>query len=75
MIIYATKLNRAFKWLFPNYSGMWFSLTCSEHHLVYVVDWTLFGLVVQCWRTNDGKERGLPCINIWWGVRHFPKEW
>ena len=75
MKVHATKLNNLFEWLFPNYSGTWFHLTYSEHHhLVYMVDWTLFGLVVQCWRTDDGKTRGLPWINIWWGVRPYPKE-
>lgn len=67
-------MNRLFTMMFPNYWGTWFSFACSVDHQVYVVDCTFFGLVVQCWRTDVGKSRELPWINVWRGVRRHQKE-
>ena len=43
----------------------------STDNAVYVIDLTIYGLVIQTWRTPLGKEKGFRRINLWWNVHEI----
>ena len=65
-----SKRNPCFIWhRFFLALAFWKHSWISKDNMFWVVDLTIYGLVIQMWRTPYGKEKGLRRINLWWNIR------